>query len=164
MLACGLGALSASDARSAAALAWYGTAAAVAALAIALALGAPSGVQAALVPLAALLLLRHDERLLLAPLYGACLLLVGELGQRSIELRRQAWIGPGVIASRLLTVLVVTAVGGCAAALAAIAVTFAPARSVIFTAVGAIAVVAAVGLITWFARPHARGDRSSGGA
>ena len=121
MLACGLGVLCASDAGASGVLAWYGTAAAVVTLAVALAVGAPAGVQASLVPLAAVLLLRHDERLLLAPLYGACLLVVGELGQRSIELRGQGWIGPGVIASRLLPALVVGALGACAAVLAAIA-------------------------------------------
>jgi hypothetical protein len=162
VLACGLGVLSASDARSASALAWYGTAFAAGALAVSLALASPAGILASLVPLAALLLLRHDDRLLLAPLYGACLLLVGELGQRSVELREQAWVGAGVIAPRLLTILAVAAVGGCVAAVAAIAVTIAPGRSVGFTAIGAIAAVAAVALLTRLARTHEHGDREGG--
>ena len=150
--------LSATDADSATKLAWYGAAAAVLLLTVALFAAWPSGIQIALVPLAGLLLLRHDERLLLAPVYGACLLMIDELGQRSIELRGQAWIGSGVIGSRLLIVTVVACLGGCAAALGAIAVTIAPARSVGFTAVGTVALLAAVVCITLLARPRGQGQ------
>ena len=73
---------------------------------------------------------------MLAPLYGAGLLLVEELAWRSIELRDIEAIGPGVITARVTAVLAVAAVGACAAAGAAIAVTLAPGRSVVFTAIG----------------------------
>ena len=150
-----MGAVSATDAGSAAAFAWYGTVAAVALLSAALLLASASGVEVSLLLLAVLLLLRHDDRLLLAPVYGACLLIVGELAQRSIELRGQAWIGPRVIGSRLLTVLVVAALGACAGGLAAIAVTIAPARSVAFTAVGTVAILGAMTAIALLARRRA---------
>ena len=102
--------------------------------------------------LGAMLLLREDSRLALAPLYAAGLLLVAELGVRSIELRAVESVGPGVVAARLGVVLAVAALGACAAAGAAIAVTVAPARSAVFTAVGAIAALSAFGAITRLAR------------
>jgi hypothetical protein len=152
VLAAGLGVLDATDARAASGLAWYGALVSVVILAAALAAGTSAGIQLSLVPLAALLLLRHHDRLLLAPIYGACLLLVSELGQRSIELRGQARLGPQVVSRRLLTVLTVAAVGACAAALTVLAVAIAPAPAVGLTAVGAVAIVAAVGMITRLAR------------
>ena len=151
-MAVGLGVLAAADAGSASGLAWSGVAASGVILAVALVIGSSAGVQLSLLPLAALVLLHEHDRLLLAPLYGACLLLVSELGQRSLELRGQAWLAPGVVTSRLLIVFAVTAVGACAAALAALAVTIAPAASVALTALGAAAIVAAVGLVTLLAR------------
>ena len=152
MLATGLGVLNATDAGRASGLAWYATVLSLVILAGALALRTSGGVQLSLVPLAAALLLRHHDRLLLAPVYGACLLLVSELGQRSIDLRGQAWLGPGVVSARLLTVLAVAAVGACAAALAALAAALAPAPAVALTALGTVTIVAAVGLITRLAR------------
>ena len=51
--------------------------------------------------LGAMLLLRHSDRLLLAPLYGAGLLLVAELGVRSIELRGVSLVDARSIGTRL---------------------------------------------------------------
>jgi hypothetical protein len=152
VLAAGLGVLDATDARAASGLVWYAALVSVVILAAALAVGTSAGIQLSLVPLATLLLLRQHDRLLLAPIYGACLLLVSELGQRSIELRGQAWLGPQVVSRRLLTVLAVAAVGACAAGLAALAVAIAPAPAVGLTAIGTVAIVVAVGLITRLAR------------
>lgn len=112
----------------------------------------PGAVQCSLALLGVLLLLRHQDRLLLAPLYGACLLVAGELAQLSLELRGRRRIGRGVLGLRLAGVLSLAALGACAAALGAIAVTIAPGRSVAFTAVGALAVLAVVGVILLISR------------
>jgi hypothetical protein len=91
--------------------------------------------------LGAILLLRHSDRLLLAPLYGGGLLLVAELGVRSIELQGVSLIDARSIGTRLGVVAAVAAVGVCGAASAALAVTGAPSRSLLLTAAGAIAAV-----------------------
>lgn len=142
--------------------AWYGTAVSVVILTAGLVLGSSSAVQVSVAALAALLL-RHDEQLVLAPLYGGCLLLVGELAQRSLELRGVERIGPGVIGARLATVLVFAALGACGAAMAAIAVTIAPARSVGFTALGTLAILAAFAAIVLLARHHHQENRDAKG-
>ena len=109
-------------------------------------------VHAGVALLGAMLLLRHDARLMLAPLYGAGLLLVDELATRSIELAGVRAIGPGVASTRAAAVLAVAALGGCAGAVAAIAVTAAPGRSVMLTATGAIAIVIVFAAIVRHAR------------
>lgn len=122
--------------------------------------------------LGALLLARHQDRLLLAPLYGAGLLLVVELAQRSMELRGHDRLGPGVTTSRLAAILVAAALGLCAAALAALAVTVAAPRSVALTALATIAALSAFAAIAMLARradpqrPKARHQptRTDGGA
>ena len=68
-------------------------------------------VHAGVALLGAMLLLRHDARLMLAPLYGAGLLLVDELATRSIELAGVTAIGPGVASTRAAAVLAVAAAG-----------------------------------------------------
>jgi len=143
----------ATDAGAAAGLAWYATAVSAVILAIGLVVASSSTVQVSVGLLGSLLLLRHQERLLLAPVYGACLLLLGELAQRSLELRGQERVGVGVVRMRLAAVLVVAALGSCGAAMAAIAVTIAPtSRSVGFTAVGTVAVLTAFAAIVAVAR------------
>jgi hypothetical protein len=160
----GLGALIATDARAAAGLAWYGTAASLVILTVGLVAASSGTVQSSVALLGALLLLlRHQDRLVLAPLYGACLLVAGELAQRSLELRGQQRIGPAVIGLRVAAVLVLAALGACAAALAAIAVTIAPARSVAFTAVGTLAALAASALIVLLAQQRSPENRREGG-
>ena len=128
--------------------------------------------------LGALLLARHQDRLLLAPLYGAGLLLVVELAQRSMELRGHDRLGPGVTTSRLAAILVAAALGLCAAVLAvlavlaALAVTVAAPRSVALTALATIAALSAFAAIAMLARradpqrPRARHQptRTDGGA
>ena len=126
----GLGALAATDAGAAGELAWVGTVISVTILALGLLAGSSGAIQCSLAVGAALLLLRHDDRLLLAPLYGAWLLTAGELAQRSVELRGRQRIERGAVGPRLIAVVVLAALGGCAGALAAIAVTIAPGRSV----------------------------------
>ena len=123
-------------------------------LAIGLAAGSSSAVQASVALLGVVFLLNQQERLLLAPLYGACLLLVSELAQRSFELGRQDRIGPGVIGPRLAAILLAAALGACAAAVVAIAVTIAPPRSVAFTAAGTVALLAGLAAIVALARRY----------
>lgn len=154
MLDLALGALVATDAGAATGLAWYGTAASALILTAGLAVASSSAVHMSVALLAALLLLRLQDRLGLAPLYGAGLLLVGELAQRSLELRGQARIGPGVIGGRLTAVAVLAALGACSGAVVSISATIAPTRSVGLTAVGTIAVLATFATITIFARRH----------
>jgi hypothetical protein len=102
--------------------------------------------------LGAVLLLRHSDRLLLAPLYGGGLLLIAELGVRSIELRGVSVIDARSIGTRLGVVVAVAAIGVCGAACAAIAATGAPGRSLLLTAAGASAVVAVCAAIALSAR------------
>ena len=88
---------------------------------------------------------------MLAPLYGAGLLLVGELAGAHSSCAGSSdrpWSGQGAAGgcARL------AGLGACAAAAAAIAVTIAPGRSVIFTAIGAIAVAATLATIAHDAR------------
>lgn len=165
MLTFAVGALAAADARTATVVAWAGVALSVLILVLGLLIAWSGTVHCSLAVLAALLLLRDQDRLVLAPLYGACLLIVGELAQRSIELRGRAWIGPGVIGSRLAALTLLAALGACAAAVGSVAVRVAPARSVGFTAIGTIAAVAAVAVIVLVARrrvqDNARDDRAS---
>lgn len=145
----------ATDAHAGAGLAWFATGVAAVVLAVGLVVASSTTVQGSVAVLAALFLLRDGDRLLLAPLYGASLLLVGELAQISFELRGMERVGAGVLGSRLGAVLLLAAFGTGAAAVAALAVTVAPARSVGFTAAGTFATVAAFALIVALARRHA---------
>lgn len=133
-------------------LAWGGTAVSAALLALALVVGSPSAAQTAAAVLGVLLLLRSGDRLLLAPLYGAGLLLVCELAQRSTELRGADRLYRGVVAARLERIVLVAGVGACCAALAALAVTIAPARTVGFSALGTVVTVGAFVLVVLLAR------------
>lgn len=144
--------LDATDAGASAKLAWVGTAAAVLLVVIGMLIRSSAPVHLAVVLLGALLLLRHDARLLLAPVYGAGLLLVAELGSRSIELRRVRTVGPGVLGARALAVSAIAGLGVFASACAAAAVTAAPARSVALTGMAAVAIVAIYGMIAWRTR------------
>jgi len=109
-------------------------------------------VQASIALLGVLLLLRAHDRLVVAPLYGACLLLVGELGQRSIELRGVDRVGPEVITARLAEVFALAAFAACGAAVTAVAVTIAPGRSVGLTALGTVALLVAFAVLVALAR------------
>jgi hypothetical protein len=151
-LAAALGAFVATDAGASAELALVGTAVSELSLALAFVAGWSGSVQSSVAVLALLFLLRHEDPIALAPIYGAGLLLVSELAQRAIELRGVQRIGPGVIGSRLGGVLVVAALGACGGAAVTIAVRLAPARSVGFTAVGTIAALAAFATIVMLAR------------
>ncbi len=122
--------------------------------------GPSAVIQVSLALMGSLLLLRRSEHLLLAPVYGACLLLVGELARRSLELRGPARVGAGVIGARLVAAGLLAAVGACAAAIAAIAVTIAPGRSIALTALGSLATVAAFAVIVVLARRRAEDARS----
>jgi hypothetical protein len=123
----------------------------------------PPAVQSSVAVLAVLLLLRHEDRLVIAPLYGACLLLVAELAQRSLELRGLARVGPRVISARVAAVLALAALGACGGAAAAIAVTIAPRRSVWLTAIGTVAILAAFAAIVLLARRHGRENPGKAG-
>ena len=147
-----LGAVVATDAGGSRELAWAGTGCAAVLVAIGLAAGSYAPVHSAVAVLALMLLLRHDIRLLLAPLYGGGLLVMAELGTRSIELRAVTRVGQGAISARVAAVLAVASAGAAAAAVAALAVTRAPGRSVPLTAAGALAVVIACGAIALYAR------------
>lgn len=114
--------------------------------------------------LGAMLLLRQDDRLLLAPLYGAGLLLSEELGSRSTELRDTRHIGPDVIRVRVTALLAVAALGACASVAAAVAVTVAPGRSLTLTAMGAIAIVATFAALAGLARRRQRAALGTGSA
>ncbi len=107
---------------------------------------------AAVALLGAIFLLRRDMRLLLAPPYGAGLLLIEDLAVQAIELREVARVTSEVIAARTGASLLAAAVGACAAGAAALSVRVAPARSVGLTAVGAFVAVAAFAAIVHLAR------------
>ena len=125
---------------------------AIAALALGLVAAAPAAVHASVALLGLELLARDGDRLLLAPLYGACLLVAEELAQRSLDLRAVARIGPGVIITGVGTSALVAAAGGCAATLAAAGVTVAPSRSPAFTGLAVAALLVALAAVAHLAR------------
>ena len=152
MLLAALAALVLADAGTASQLAWLGAAVALVSLAIGMALGSPSAVHVAVAALGGVFLLRHDTRLLLAPVYGAGLLLMEDLAIQTIELRGVGVVTLDVLGARTASVLAVATIGAVASAVGALAVTAAPGRSVGITALGALAAVAAVALIAWLGR------------
>ena len=90
--------------------------------------------------------------MLLAPLYGAGLLVMGDLAIRTMELSGVGQISAGVIVARVGATLAMAAIGACLSAVAALAVTAAVPHSVALTAVGALAAVAALVAIVLLAR------------
>jgi len=152
VLLAALAALVLADASTASQLAWLGAAVALVFLAIGMALGSASAVHVAVAVLGGIFLLRHDTRLLLAPVYGAGLLLVEDLAIQTIELRGVGVVALDVVGARTAGVLAIATIGAVAAAAGALAVTAAPGRSVALTALGALAAVAAVAVIAWVAR------------
>jgi hypothetical protein len=114
--------------------------------------GSFMAVHAAIALLGAMFLLRHETRLLLAPVYGAGLLLIEDLAVQTIELREVSQVALAVIGVRSGAAIAVAAVGACAAAVAALAVSAAPGRSVALTALGALALVVAFAAIMLLAR------------
>jgi hypothetical protein len=147
-----LAALVITDAGTARGLAWLGAGLAAVLLAIGLAAESAAPVHAAVAVLGALFLLRHDARLLLAPVYGAGLLLMDDFAIRTMELSGVGRIAPDLVMARVALTLAAAAIGACLAAIAALAVTGAPGRSVWLTAIGAVAVVAAVAAVVRLAR------------
>ena len=125
-------------------------------IALAVAVGSAAPIPWALALLAVVFLLDGHDSLLLAPIYGAGLLLVSELAQGSIDLRGVGRLTPGWIAARLAAILALSALGAGAGAVVAAAATIGAARSVALTAAGAFAAVVALGTIALLAR---RGHR-----
>jgi hypothetical protein len=140
------------DAGTASQAAWLGAGAAALLLAAGLVAQSPAAVHAAVALLGAIFLLRQDNRVLLAPLYGAGLLIMEDLAAQAIELRGVSQIGLGLIAARTGAALAVAAVGACASAATALALVAAPGRSVALTALGALAAVVAFAAIVRLAR------------
>lgn len=140
------------DASGASQLAWLGAAVALVSLAVGMALGSPAAVHVAVAALGGIFLLRHDTRLLLAPVYGAGLLLMEDLAIQTIDLRGVGVVTLEALGARTASALAIAAIGACASAAAALAVAAAPRRSVGVTALGALAAVAAVAVIAWLAR------------
>jgi len=151
-----LAALVLTDAGGTGQVAWLGAGLAAVLLAAGVAVESPAPVHVAVAVLGVTFLARHDTRLLLAPVYGAGLLLMDDLAIRTMELSGVSRIAPGVISARVGATVAVAAAGACAAAVAALAVNGGPARSVILTALGALAAVAAVGAIVRLARRRYR--------
>lgn len=131
----------------------------MATLAVGLGAGSSAALRASVAGLGLTLLLRRDDRLVLAPLYGGALLVLIESARTCHELRRMDLVGRGVVGGRLLTILLCAGLGTCAAGLAAVAVATAPARSVGVTALGTAAVAAAFAGIVLVARHNQRGSR-----
>jgi len=148
----GLAALVIADAGTASQLAWLGAATAALLLAAGMAAQSPVPVHGAVAVLGAIFLLRHGNRLLLAPPYGAGLLLMDDLAIRTMELSGVGQIALDVIGARTAAALAAAAIGACLSAVAALAVTAALPRSVALTAVGALAAVAAFVAIVRIAR------------
>jgi hypothetical protein len=144
--------LVATDAGAFTKLAWSTTVVAVVLVVIGSLVRSSAPIHLAVVLLGAVFLTRHDARLLLAPVYGAGLLLVAELGWRSIELRDLGRLGPGVQAARALAVCAVAGLGACVSAAAAAAVTSGQARTVALTAVAAASIVLIFATTVWRTR------------
>jgi hypothetical protein len=143
-----LAALVIADARAASQLAWLGAGTAALLVAVGMIAESPSPVHAAVAVLGVMFLLRHDARLLLAPLYGAGLLLVDDLAMRTMELSGVSLISPDAIVARVGATVAIAAIGAGLSAVAALAVRAAVPGSVVLTAVGALVAVAAfVGIV-----------------
>jgi hypothetical protein len=106
------------DAGSASGLVWYGAGLAVALLATSLAGGWDAPLHVSVAILGLILLARADQRLTLAPIYGAALLTVSELARTCHELGPLDSVTPAAIRARLLTVAASAGLGACAAAVA----------------------------------------------
>ncbi|MGH2877903.1 MAG: hypothetical protein ACRDNJ_16220 [Solirubrobacteraceae bacterium] len=89
---------------------------------------------------------------MLAPVYGAGLLAASELAQRCGELRGGQRLGAGVAWMRLVAILLLAAIGACASAVASLAVTVAPSRSIASSAIATVAVAAIFAAIVLLAR------------
>lgn len=152
MLLAALAALVLVDAGPASQLAWLGAGAAALSLAVGIAVGSLAAAHVAVAVLGGIFLLRHDTRLLLAPVYGAGLLLMEDLAIQAIERRGGGTVALEAIGARTASVFAIATIGACASACAALAVRAAPGRSVGITAIGALATVAALAAITWLAR------------
>jgi hypothetical protein len=151
-----LAALVLADAGGTSQVAWLGAGLAAVLLAAGMAAQSPAPVHLAVAVLGVTFLVRHDTRLLLAPVYGAGLLVMDDLAIRTMELSGVSRIAPEVIGARVAATLAAAAAGVCAAAVAALAVTGGPARSVALTALGALIAVVAVGAIVREARRRYR--------
>jgi hypothetical protein len=116
-------------------------------------------VHVAVALLGAIFLARHDMRLLLAPLYGAGLLVMEDLAIQTIQVRGVERIAADAIGARTAAGLAAAACGACASAVAALALNVAPGRSLAFTALGGAATVAAFAAVAYLARRRYR-DRS----
>jgi hypothetical protein len=147
-----LAALVIAGAGAASQLAWLGAGTAALLLGVGMVAQSPAPVHAEVAVLGVMFLLRHDSRLLLAPPYGAGLLLMDDLAIRTMELSGVSELAPDVIVARLGATLAVAAIGACLSALAALAVTAALPRSVLLTALGALAAVAAFVAIVMLVR------------
>jgi hypothetical protein len=159
-LLAGLSALVVADAGSAGEFAWLGASAATVCLLGGIAGGWPGLVHAAVALLGAIFLLRQHNRLLVAPVYGAGLLLIEDLAIQAVDLRAIGWIAAEVIGARTTATLLAATVGACGAAAAGLAVTVAPERSVGLTAVAAVIAVFAFAAIVRLARRRYPTDAS----
>jgi hypothetical protein len=130
---------------SAVGLVWYGAGIAVALATISLASGAKPPLHASLAVLGLLILARADDRLVLAPVYGASLLAVSELARICHELSGVDHVEPHALRARLLTVAVAAGLGACAASLVSVAVSSGPRRSVVTSVAATVAVAAVYG-------------------
>lgn len=150
-MAAALGALDAADTGAASGLAWVVVAVAVSLVALGIAVRASGPVHSAIALLGLMLLLRHGSRLVLAPPYGAGLLLIAELAFRSSELREVSLIGPGVLGRRVASLAALFGLSVCVAAVVAIAASAAPGRSVALTIAGALIALAAFAMLLRYA-------------
>ena len=100
----GLGVLVATDAGSGSGLAWSGAAVSFALLVASLGLDSDAPTLATLAVLGLLLLLRRDARLVVAPVYGAALVVLAELARTSRELGRLELAAAGALRARLAAV------------------------------------------------------------
>lgn len=147
------------DASSAAGLVWYGAAMAVGLGAMSLASGSPSLLHASLGVLGLLLLARADDRLVLAPVYGAGVLAVSELARTCHELSGVDRVDPDALRGRLLTVAVAVGLGACAASLLSVVATAGPRRSVVSSVAATVAVAAVyVGIVALARRVRTSGE------
>ena len=152
----GLSALVIPDGGGRTELAWAAVVTAALLLATGMAAGSPAPVHAAVAVLGAIFLARHDMRLLLAPLYGAGLLVMEDLAIQVIESRGLERVALDAIGARIAARLAAATAGACAAAAAALAVTEAPGRSVALTALGGVALVSAFARVSYLARRRDR--------
>lgn len=151
-LIAGLTTMVATDAGAASSLAWCDVGLTVAVLGVSLVVRSEAALVASLGVAGLGLLLRVDDRLVLAPVYGALLLVTAELARTCQELGSVEGVAPRVIRARLMAAGGWAGLGACAATVVSLAATAGPPRSAATSLAATTAIAAAFATVVVIAR------------